>query len=74
MSPIDATPDSTSGETVIDRGSSKQSFAGRKVQHAIFGVGVVETEEGSGPEARLSIAFPGVGRKKILARFVQVVG
>ena len=61
------------GEAVIDRASPHASLRGRRVQHAIFGVGSVESEDGAGSDARLTIAFPGVGRKKILARFVQVL-
>ncbi|MCA9728111.1 MAG: UvrD-helicase domain-containing protein [Candidatus Eisenbacteria bacterium] len=58
---------------VIQRSTSAASLKGRRVRHAVFGVGKVEDEEGSGPQARLTISFPGVGRKRILARFVQPV-
>ncbi len=59
-------------ETVIQR-NSEGSMAGARVQHAIFGFGTVEQEEGKGGEARLTIRFPGAGLKKILARFVKKV-
>ena len=58
---------------VIQRDAAAPSFMGRRVRHAVFGVGKVEEEEGSGPQARLTISFPGVGRKRILARFVQLL-
>ncbi len=46
-------------------------WKGRTVRHRIFGVGVVESEDGTGPDARLVVSFPQLGRKKILARFVE---
>lgn len=48
-----------------------ESWKGRNVIHAVFGVGRVEAQEGDGPEARLLIVFPQVGKKKIVARFVR---
>jgi hypothetical protein len=58
---------------VIERAGGAESLKGRKVRHAVFGVGRVEDEEGSGPQARLTVRFPAAGRKRILARFVQLV-
>ena len=37
------------------------------------GEGKVEAQEGEGPQARLSIVFPQIGKKKIQARFVRPV-
>lgn len=46
-------------------------WKGRSVRHRIFGIGLVESEEGTGPDARLVVSFPQLGRKKILARFIE---
>jgi DNA helicase-2/ATP-dependent DNA helicase PcrA len=58
---------------VIQRSAPAASLKGKRVRHAVFGVGRVEDEEGNGPQARLTVRFPAVGRKRILARFVQAV-
>ncbi|MFN8548964.1 MAG: UvrD-helicase domain-containing protein [Candidatus Eisenbacteria bacterium] len=60
-------------EPVVQRGSSQSSWKGKVVEHLVFGRGRVQEQDGSGPDARLSIEFPGFGRKKIVARFVQLV-
>jgi DNA helicase-2/ATP-dependent DNA helicase PcrA len=45
---------------------------GARVKHPTFGVGTVEDEDGAGQNRKLSVRFgPGVGLKKILARFVE---
>jgi DNA helicase-2/ATP-dependent DNA helicase PcrA len=45
---------------------------GRRVKHPSFGIGTVEDEDGAGLNRKLSVRFgPGVGLKKILARFVE---
>jgi DNA helicase-2/ATP-dependent DNA helicase PcrA len=42
------------------------------VKHPSFGIGTVEDEDGAGLNRKLSVRFgPGVGLKKILARFVE---
>jgi DNA helicase II / ATP-dependent DNA helicase PcrA len=64
-------PDPYAGEEAARRDAP--DWCGRAVRHAIFGVGRVESQSGQGAEAHLSIIFPQVGRKKILARFVQPV-
>ncbi len=47
--------------------------AGRRVRHRTFGVGEIRRVEGRGPQARLLVHFDGVGTKKILARYVEVM-
>ena len=45
---------------------------GARVKHPTFGVGTVEDDDGVGLNRKLSVRFgPGVGLKKILARFVE---
>ena len=43
------------------------------MSHAIFGVGRVESQDGAGTNARLLVEFEGFGRKKVVARFVQLL-
>jgi DNA helicase II / ATP-dependent DNA helicase PcrA len=50
----------------------KKRWVGRAVTHRIFGEGTVELQDGDGDEARLTVFFPGRGRKKILARFLEL--
>jgi DNA helicase-2/ATP-dependent DNA helicase PcrA len=42
---------------------------GAKVRHPLFGVGTVLRREGDGEELKLTVSFPGVGAKKLVARF-----
>ena len=44
---------------------------GARVYHASFGEGSVIESEGTGPRQKLTIEFPTVGRKVIVARFVD---
>jgi DNA helicase II / ATP-dependent DNA helicase PcrA len=46
---------------------------GMTVRHAVFGVGRVVAADGDGPDAKLTIRFPSVGDKRIVARFVTPV-
>jgi hypothetical protein len=42
------------------------------VRHPTFGVGTVEDTDGNGDMLKLTVRFPpGVGIKKVLARFVD---
>jgi DNA helicase-2/ATP-dependent DNA helicase PcrA len=42
---------------------------GVRVRHPLFGVGTVLRLEGSGDDLKLTVSFPGVGAKKLVARF-----
>ena len=44
---------------------------GSAVTHATFGEGRVVRSEGRGKQRKLTVEFPEVGRKVIVARFVQ---
>ena len=45
---------------------------GARVRHPSFGVGTVEETDGQGANLKLTVRFPpGVGLKKVLARFVE---
>ena len=42
---------------------------GARVRHPLFGVGTVLRREGDGDDLKLTVSFPGVGAKKLVARF-----
>jgi DNA helicase-2/ATP-dependent DNA helicase PcrA len=48
------------------------SLVGRTVRHPRFGDGRVARIDGRGPEARVTVQFPGFGSKKIVARFLEL--
>ena len=64
-------------EPQASRASEPQSQAvelrvGSRVRHARYGAGVVLRVEGSGPEAKLTVSFPGFGQKKFVARYAAL--
>jgi DNA helicase II / ATP-dependent DNA helicase PcrA len=44
---------------------------GDRVTHPSLGVGLVRTCDGPGPEAKVTVAFPGVGEKRVIAKFLR---
>jgi len=42
---------------------------GVRVRHPLFGIGTVLRREGAGNDLKLTVSFPGVGAKKLVARF-----
>lgn len=59
-------------DTVYSDDSQIDVFhTGASVSHATFGVGQVVASDGDGQKRKLTIQFPQVGRKVIVARFVQ---
>ncbi|HEX9202445.1 MAG TPA: hypothetical protein VF964_00665, partial [Vicinamibacteria bacterium] len=42
---------------------------GVRVRHPLFGVGTVLRRDGEGDELKLTVAFAGVGAKKLVARY-----
>jgi DNA helicase-2/ATP-dependent DNA helicase PcrA len=55
----------------LDSDGAATFAAGARVAHELFGIGEVRDVAGKGDEARLTIYFPGVGLKKIIARFIR---
>jgi DNA helicase-2/ATP-dependent DNA helicase PcrA len=43
--------------------------AGVRVRHPLFGVGTVLRADGAGDDLKLTVSFPGVGAKRLVARF-----
>ena len=46
---------------------------GQRIHHATFGEGTVMTSEGKGREEKLTVNFPNIGQKVIVARFVEPI-
>ncbi len=42
---------------------------GARVRHPLFGIGTVLRREGGGDDLKLTVSFPGLGAKKLVARF-----
>ena len=42
---------------------------GARVRHPLFGVGTVLRSDGSGEELKVTVSFPGVGAKRLVARY-----
>lgn len=55
----------------IDVGSH-QLGVGSRVRHSRYGYGVVLNCEGAGDDAKVTVNFPGFGRKKFVARFASL--
>jgi DNA helicase-2/ATP-dependent DNA helicase PcrA len=56
--------------TPIPGGLGTSAFRpGARVRHPLFGVGTVLRREGDGDELKLTVSFPGVGAKKLVARY-----
>jgi DNA helicase-2/ATP-dependent DNA helicase PcrA len=57
----------------LEVAASPVGATGMTVRHAVFGVGRVVAADGDGPDAKLTIRFPSVGDKRIVARFVTPI-
>jgi DNA helicase-2/ATP-dependent DNA helicase PcrA len=58
---------------IVDRDPSSLDFkAGDKVKHNKWGEGTIVSVKGTGDDTELNIAFPGIGVKRLLARFAPV--
>jgi DNA helicase-2/ATP-dependent DNA helicase PcrA len=44
---------------------------GDRVTHPSLGVGLVRVCDGPGPEAKVTVAFPGIGEKRVIAKFLR---
>ena len=49
--------------------SAEPMRPGVRVRHPLFGVGTVLRREGDGDDLKVTVSFPGVGAKKLVARF-----
>jgi DNA helicase-2/ATP-dependent DNA helicase PcrA len=49
----------------------RTSMKGMRVRHVDFGEGVVVDYEGEGARAKVTVKFPSVGLKRVIAKFLQ---
>ena len=56
----------------LRRSSRRQWELGTQVRHAKYGVGTVVGCEGEGEEAKVTVSFPGYGRKKLVERYASL--
>jgi len=61
-----------SGSTIV-RDAPGELARGTTVRHAVFGEGRVLTSQGSGDAAKVTVHFPAVGPKVVIARHLQSV-
>jgi DNA helicase-2/ATP-dependent DNA helicase PcrA len=45
---------------------------GQRVNHPTYGVGTVLAVEGEGPDRKITVSFPGYGRKKLVERYAKL--
>ena len=64
-------PEAVPAPALRGEASAGDLARGAHVFHASFGEGQVIDSEGTGPRQKLTIEFPSVGRKTIIARFVD---
>jgi DNA helicase-2/ATP-dependent DNA helicase PcrA len=60
------------GEVPRLRGSNRRWKLGTKVRHPKYGVGTVLDCEEDGEDTKLTVSFPGYGRKKLMERFAPL--
>jgi DNA helicase-2/ATP-dependent DNA helicase PcrA len=53
----------------VPAGAFDEMRAGVRVRHPLFGVGTVLRREGDGDDLKLTVSFPAVGAKKLVARY-----
>ncbi|HEX2954769.1 MAG TPA: 3'-5' exonuclease, partial [Bacillota bacterium] len=53
-------------------GEPAQLFTGEKVNHPKWGAGTIVAVSGEGRDAMISVAFPGIGIKQLLAGYAQL--
>ncbi|MBI4508946.1 MAG: UvrD-helicase domain-containing protein [Deltaproteobacteria bacterium] len=74
MDDVDQTPAFEEPIYILDDEGEDPVFPpGARVRHKIFGIGQVQEGSGRGPDRKLTIQFPGHGKKTIVARFVEKV-
>ena len=64
----------------FDRGAGKpvpasrrlDPLIGQRVSHPTYGVGTVLAVEGDGPDRKITVSFPGYGRKKLVERYAKL--
>ncbi|MBI3208802.1 MAG: UvrD-helicase domain-containing protein [Candidatus Solibacter usitatus] len=49
-----------------------KSAPGASIQHPKYGRGIIVRKEGEGPDAKITVSFPGHGLKKLIARYAGI--
>jgi DNA helicase II / ATP-dependent DNA helicase PcrA len=62
-------PGGTSAKPGSGSGSKGKLSPGSVINHPTLGRGTIVKKEGEGPDAKLTVSFPGVGLKKLIAKF-----
>ena len=44
---------------------------GDRVTHPSLGEGLVRACDGNGPDAKVTVVFPGIGEKRVIAKFLR---
>jgi DNA helicase-2/ATP-dependent DNA helicase PcrA len=76
--PPRAPPRSRSSGPTVDYSYDQRGEAGRPpftqgdiVVHPSLGEGLVRSCDGVGPDAKVSVVFPGIGEKRVIAKFLR---
>jgi DNA helicase-2/ATP-dependent DNA helicase PcrA len=64
-------PTKTISRTPVTYEKSGRYRVGQKVVHSSFGEGLIKKVEGSGDDAKVTVFFPSVGNKKIIASYLE---
>ena len=64
-----ASPAVTTSQVRTPGSPAEPMRPGVRVRHPLFGVGTVLRREGDGDDLKVTVSFPGVGAKKLVARF-----
>ena len=67
--PRRGSPPVAAGSTPPPGVAAGEMRPGLRVRHPLFGVGTVLRREGEGDDLKVTVSFPGVGAKKLVARF-----
>jgi DNA helicase-2/ATP-dependent DNA helicase PcrA len=67
--PVRPAPDPGGPDPASSPPSATELRPGVKVRHPLFGVGTVLRCEGAGDGTKVTVSFPGVGAKKLVARY-----
>jgi len=67
--PRRGSPPVAAGSTPPPGVAAGEMRPGQRVRHPLFGVGTVLRREGEGDNLKVTVSFPGVGAKKLVARF-----
>jgi DNA helicase-2/ATP-dependent DNA helicase PcrA len=70
--PVQFDPNAIQAARQQQQSAAGELKRGQKVRHDQFGVGTILTMEGSGPDAKLTVYFDHVGRKKFVAQYAKL--